>query len=101
MPYFPGYQIMERFGPLGVDLVLLPSGHLLADMSSAAPTSWALTQTRRLLRLAGAGLVEAHDRWAASDRRHLSEKALAQLAAMTLTTREVDHTDPPTAGYEN
>ena len=46
-----------------------------------------------LLRLAGAVLVEAHDEWAATDRRYLSEKSMAQLAAMTLTTQEVDHTE--------
>jgi len=43
-----------------------------------------------LLRLAGAVLVEAHDEWAATDRRYLSEHSMAQLAAMTLTTTEVD-----------
>jgi len=36
-----------------------------------------------LLRLAGAVLVEAHDEWAAGDRRYLSEHSMAQLAAMT------------------
>ncbi len=46
-----------------------------------------------LLRLAGAVLVEAHDEWAATDRRYLSENSMAQLAAMTLTTQEVDHTE--------
>ncbi len=44
-----------------------------------------------LLRLAGAVLVEAHDEWAATDRRYLSEHSMAQLAAMTLTATEVDH----------
>lgn len=44
-----------------------------------------------LLRLAGAVLVEAHDEWAATDRRYLSENSMAQLAAITtLTTQEVD-----------
>jgi transposase-like protein len=44
-----------------------------------------------LLRLAGAVLVEAHDEWAATDRRYLSEGSMAQLAAMTTTTaQEVD-----------
>ena len=47
-----------------------------------------------LLRLAGAVLVEAHDEWAATDRRYLSERSMAQLAAMTtltaLTEQEVD-----------
>ena len=44
-----------------------------------------------LLRLAGAVLVEAHDEWAATDRRYLSENSMAQLAAMTtLTSQEVD-----------
>jgi len=43
-----------------------------------------------LLRLAGAVLVEAHDEWAATDRRYLSENSMAQLAAMTLTATEVD-----------
>jgi len=43
-----------------------------------------------LLRLAGAVLVEAHDEWAATDRRYLSEHSMAQLAAMTLTATEVD-----------
>ena len=44
-----------------------------------------------LLRLAGAVLVEAHDEWAATDRRYLSENSMAQLAAMTtLTAQEVD-----------
>ena len=44
-----------------------------------------------LLRLAGAVLVEAHDEWAATDRRYLSERSMAQLAAMTtLTGQEVD-----------
>lgn len=43
-----------------------------------------------LLRLAGAVLVEAHDEWAATDRRYLSENSMAQLAAMTLTIQEVD-----------
>ncbi|PVU82756.1 IS256 family transposase [Cellulomonas sp. WB94] len=38
-----------------------------------------------LLRLAGAVLVEAHDEWAATDRRYLSENSMAQLATMTLT----------------
>jgi hypothetical protein len=33
-----------------------------------------------LLRLAGAVLVEAHDEWAATDRRYLSERSMAQLA---------------------
>jgi len=50
-----------------------------------------------LLRLAGAVLVEAHDEWAATDRRYLSEHSMAQLAAMTLTTQEVDHTELLTA----
>jgi putative transposase len=50
-----------------------------------------------LLRLAGAVLVEAHDEWAATDRRYLSENSMAQLAAMTLTTQEVDHTELLTA----
>jgi len=39
-----------------------------------------------LLRLAGAVLVEAHDEWAATDRRYLSEHSMAQLAAMTTLT---------------
>ena len=47
-----------------------------------------------LLRLAGAVLVEAHDEWAATDRRYLSEHSMAQLAAMTtlatLAEQEVD-----------
>lgn len=47
-----------------------------------------------LLRLAGAVLVEAHDEWAATDRRYLSERSMAQLAAMTtltaITSQEVD-----------
>jgi putative transposase len=47
-----------------------------------------------LLRLAGAVLVEAHDEWAATDRRYLSEHSMAQLAAMTtltaITEQEVD-----------
>lgn len=44
-----------------------------------------------LLRLAGAVLVEAHDEWAATDRRYLSERSMAQLHAMTtLTATEVD-----------
>ncbi|WP_024287948.1 IS256 family transposase [Cellulomonas sp. KRMCY2] len=43
-----------------------------------------------LLRLAGAVLVEAHDEWAATDRRYLSEHSMAQLATMTLTATEVD-----------
>lgn len=47
-----------------------------------------------LLRLAGAVLVEAHDEWAATDRRYLSERSMAQLAAMTtltaITSAEVD-----------
>jgi len=50
-----------------------------------------------LLRLAGAALVEAPDEWAATDRRYLSENTMAQLAAMTLTTQEVDHTELLTA----
>ncbi|PVU81136.1 IS256 family transposase [Cellulomonas sp. WB94] len=50
-----------------------------------------------LLRLAGAVLVEAHDEWAATDRRYLSENSMAQLATMTLTTQEVDHTELLTA----
>ncbi len=37
---------------------------------------------------AGAVLVEAHDEWAATDRRYLSERSMTQLA--TLTTTEVD-----------
>jgi putative transposase len=40
--------------------------------------------------LAGAVLVEAHDEWAATDRRYLSENSMNQLAAMTLTVQEVD-----------
>jgi putative transposase len=32
-----------------------------------------------LLRLAGAVLVEAHDKWQVSDRRYLSESSMAQL----------------------
>ena len=43
-----------------------------------------------LLRLAGAVLVEAHDEWAATGRRYLSENSMAQLAAMTLATQDVD-----------
>jgi putative transposase len=43
-----------------------------------------------LLRLAGAVLVEAHDEWAATDRRYLSENSMAILAAMTLAATEVD-----------
>ena len=47
-----------------------------------------------LLRLAGAVLVEAHDEWAATDRRYLSERSMAQLHAMTtlaaLTEQKVD-----------
>ena len=46
-----------------------------------------------LLRLAGAVLVEAHNEWAATDRRYLSENTMAQLTAMTLTTQKVDHTE--------
>ncbi|WP_448059688.1 IS256 family transposase [Cellulomonas hominis] len=53
--------------------------------------------TAALLRLAGAVLVEAHDEWAATDRRYLSENSMAQLATMTLTTQEVDHTELLTA----
>jgi putative transposase len=43
-----------------------------------------------LLRLAGAVLVEAHDEWAATDRRYLSENSMNQLATMTLAVEEVD-----------
>ena len=43
-----------------------------------------------LLRLAGAVLVEAHDEWAATDRRYLSENSMAQLATMTMALQEVD-----------
>jgi len=44
-----------------------------------------------LARLAGAVLIEAHDEWAATDRRYLSEASMAQLATITtLTGREVD-----------
>ena len=51
-----------------------------------------------LLRLAGAVLVEAHDEWAATDRRYLSENSMAQLAAMTaLTAQEVAAPEPLTA----
>jgi len=54
-----------------------------------------------LLRLAGAVLVEAHDEWAATDRRYLSENSMAQLATMTAlatpTDQEVDHTELLTA----
>ena len=50
-----------------------------------------------LLRLAGAVLVEAHDEWAAGDRRYLSEHSMAQLTAMALTAKEVDHPELLTA----
>lgn len=50
-----------------------------------------------LLRLAGAVLVEAHDERAASDRRYLSEHSMAQLTAMALTAKEVDHPELLTA----
>lgn len=54
-----------------------------------------------LLRLAGAVLVEAHDEWAATDRRYLSEHSMATLAAMTalaaITDKEVDAPDLLTA----
>jgi len=40
-------------------------------------------ETGALLRLAGAVLVEAHDEWADTDRRYLSERSLAQPATMT------------------
>ncbi len=45
-----------------------------------------------LLRLAGAVLVEAHDEWAATDRRYLSERSMTQLATITTltATTEVD-----------
>jgi len=44
-----------------------------------------------LARLAGAVLIEAHDQWAATDRRYLSEASIAQLHAITaLTAKEVD-----------
>jgi putative transposase len=36
-----------------------------------------------LLRLAGAVLVEAHDEWQATDRRHLSEATMATLTSPT------------------
>lgn len=49
-----------------------------------------------LLRLAGAVLGEAHDEWAATDRRYLSEHSMVQLAAMTaLTTVAEQEVDAP------
>lgn len=48
-----------------------------------------------LLRLAGAVLVEAHDEWAATDRRYLSEHSMAQLAAMTALTTGPQEVDAP------
>ncbi len=50
-----------------------------------------------LLRLAGAVLLEAHDEWAASDRRYLSEATMAQLTATTADPEEVDHPELLTA----
>ena len=44
-----------------------------------------------LLRLAGAVLLEAHDEWAACDRRYLSENTMAQITGTTATTTQVDH----------
>jgi len=43
-----------------------------------------------LLRLAGAVLIETHDEWQVSDRRHLSEDSMAQIGAVTLdSSKEV------------
>ncbi len=50
-----------------------------------------------LLRLAGAVLLEAHDEWAASDRRYLSETTMAEIIGTAPSATEVDHPELLTA----
>ena len=75
-----------------------PLERLNREVKRRPPTWSGSSPTPRLLRLAGAVLIEAHDEWAATDRRYLSERSMAQLAAMTaLTAQEVDTTELFTA----
>ena len=50
-----------------------------------------------LRRLAGAVLLEAHDEWAASDRRYLSETTMAEIIGTAPSATEVDHPELLTA----
>ena len=55
----------------------------------AAMLGPAVPQSGRLLWLAGAVLVEAHDEWQVSERRYLSEGWMALLDAKTADPKEV------------
>ncbi|MFC4118971.1 hypothetical protein [Nonomuraea zeae] len=46
-----------------------------------------------MLRLAGAGLVKAHDEWRVADRRCLPESSMALVTASSANLQEVAHTE--------
>jgi Transposase, Mutator family len=85
--------------PLAENLEHQPAGAAEQRIKRRTDMAGAFPNSAALLRLVVAVLVEAHDEWQVSERRHLSKGSMALLDAKTTNPKGGSQTSPLTRAW--